>query len=444
MSNTSDRIALFVDLENFVGFCLELGLPLDLSAEIKKLSEHGRISIRRSFGDIYKMPMEGRRRQELRKMLQSSLVQHEDVPHYNKYKNTADIRLVIEALSIAYTYPDIDIFVVIAHDRDYMPLFSKLREIGKTIIGIGSSRDSVGELYRSSCDIFYYHDTLSLLHQQSLINEMTAPACFDMPIQNGSSIIVQGNLEEAVALLVEAINAVEMNGKKPVGSAVAIMMRNLKSDFDVTDYGLTSFKELCQVSSERGIISISRHGLDLLLSCNDRVLKEQSEQHAQLLNGIPSAEDEDSVLDYYRHWINSKLKINLPSSTERGHIYQHLDAVMSAEDYPVSGYNLKDLSSIVSARLVDSDIDQSTIFKVLYGLFRSRSFTCGLVENPFNPVILTMVAELEDLDDNFIGNMIAVFKREARYIPFNEAVWSVLFVGNDSKKDFIKDVFSHE
>ena len=74
MINTSDRIALFVDLENFVGFCLELGLPLDLSAEIKKLSEHGRISIRRSFGDIYKMPMEGRKRQELRKMLQSNLV----------------------------------------------------------------------------------------------------------------------------------------------------------------------------------------------------------------------------------------------------------------------------------------------------------------------------------------------------------------------------------
>lgn len=91
-------------------------------------------------------------------MLQANLIRHEDIPYYNGYKNTSDIRLAIEAMSIAYTHPDINIFAIIANDRDYMPVFSKLKEIGKTIIGIGSTKTTVGELYRSACDIFYYHE----------------------------------------------------------------------------------------------------------------------------------------------------------------------------------------------------------------------------------------------------------------------------------------------
>jgi hypothetical protein len=96
-----NRIALFIDLDNFVGFCLDDDLPLDIKKEIKKLTEHGEISIRRSFGDIMKLPISEARKKELREMLQANLIRHEDIPYYNGYKNTSDIRLAIEAISVA-------------------------------------------------------------------------------------------------------------------------------------------------------------------------------------------------------------------------------------------------------------------------------------------------------------------------------------------------------
>ena len=97
-----DRIGLFIDLENFVGYCLGLGLPIDLAPELSRLTELGKVTVRHSFGDIYKLPMPNERKAEVRKMLQNNLVQHEDIPYQNAFKNTADIRLVIDALSMAY------------------------------------------------------------------------------------------------------------------------------------------------------------------------------------------------------------------------------------------------------------------------------------------------------------------------------------------------------
>lgn len=94
-----DHIALFVDVENFFGYCNALGLPIDLSPELEKLTEIGKVTIRRSFGDIQKLPVPGEKKQEIRKMLQANLVLHEDIPYHNNFKNSADIRLVIEALS---------------------------------------------------------------------------------------------------------------------------------------------------------------------------------------------------------------------------------------------------------------------------------------------------------------------------------------------------------
>src|ERR1700741_4321054 len=127
MKERADRIALFVDLENFVGFCLGIGLPIDLGPELSRLTELGKVAVRRSFGDIYKLPIPSDKKADLRKMLQNNLIQHEDIPHFNAFKNTSDIRLVIDALSTAYTNEDIDMVAVVASDRDYLPLFAKLR-----------------------------------------------------------------------------------------------------------------------------------------------------------------------------------------------------------------------------------------------------------------------------------------------------------------------------
>ncbi len=130
----TEKIALFIDIENFIGFSNNLQLPIDLAPVIKKLTETGRVLFRRSFGDLSQsLYATGQinRLYHIRQMLQRNLVQHEDVPYDSKYKNSSDIRLVVEALSTAFSYPDITTFAIVSGDRDYIPLFSKLRELGK-------------------------------------------------------------------------------------------------------------------------------------------------------------------------------------------------------------------------------------------------------------------------------------------------------------------------
>jgi len=160
MNEQRRRIALYVDLENFVGNCLSQGLPLDLTPEIEKLKELGSLAIAKSFGDIYKLPVSDETKHNLRRMLQNNLVQHEDIPYQSQFKNSADIRLVIEALSAAYTNRNLDVIAVVASDRDYMPLFSKLHEVGIEVIGIGGSKENTPDLYIKACDEFWYHETL--------------------------------------------------------------------------------------------------------------------------------------------------------------------------------------------------------------------------------------------------------------------------------------------
>ena len=99
----TEHIALFIDLDNFVGFCLGLGLPIDLSPEIERLTEMGKITIRRSFGDIYKVPLSDAQKVDLRKMLQNNQIQHEDIPYQNNFKNSSDIRLAVETISTAFS-----------------------------------------------------------------------------------------------------------------------------------------------------------------------------------------------------------------------------------------------------------------------------------------------------------------------------------------------------
>ena len=156
----TEHIALFIDLDNFVGFCLGLGLPIDLTPEIERLTELGKIIIRRSFGDIYKLPLSTEQKAELRKMLQQNHILHEDIPYQTAFKNSSDIRLVVESISTAFSNDNIDMFAIVAKDRDYLPLFSKLREMGKEIIGIAGNRDSTPDLYVKACDYFYYHEAL--------------------------------------------------------------------------------------------------------------------------------------------------------------------------------------------------------------------------------------------------------------------------------------------
>lgn len=409
-----ERIALFIDLDNLVGFCLDDGLPIDIKGEIKKLEEHGRISIRRSFGDIVKLPMAFDKKQELRQMLQANLVQHEDIPHYNNYKNTADIRLAIDALSTAYTHPDINYFAVIANDRDFMPLFAKLKEIGKTVIGIGSTSDSVGELYKSACDIFYYHDELG--QQKPKIEKRSV-----------------SSEQDVINLLLETVEYLESEEKKPLGATIVPEMK-ARADLDFKNYSYGSFRGFCEMLEGRGIISTVPQGGDVIVSIVDQSGASDTGAVALRASGL---------LNDYMEFVKSvfKLRADLPDHEQRLEIYQKADELLAENP---DGVSLKELSKDVTAALGLENGEQTAVYKIIYTLYRSECFLAERTEDSYNPQILHSIVSHEDMEKNLIKRLIILFRKHNPEREFNAHKWSEMFVGNTSFSRLIKFVYNYE
>jgi uncharacterized LabA/DUF88 family protein len=430
-----NRIALFIDLDNFVGFCLDDDLPLDIKKEIKKLTEHGDISIRRSFGDIMKLPISEPRKRELREMLQANLIRHEDIPYYNGYKNTSDIRLAIEAMSIAYTHPDINIFAIIANDRDYMPVFSKLKEIGKTIIGIGSTKTTVGELYRSACDIFYYHEDFGK-------NEYAVKKT-DSSIADEESVLID--------LLIEKVRFNTENGLKTNQSTIAAAIKSSRA-VDFTGYkSFQGFGDLCRLVEKRGMLSITpRHigDLDPVLSCNSQenetaILSFQGQQQEAKQADAPAGEDMRRI---YNNFIKTKLslKTDFPQHEMREKIYQQLD-ILLAESEPYGGVGLKAASEQVTKALAFEPDDQSSVFKILYSLYRSGCFIVRRTEDNYNPILISnrVAMNYVYMDKKLMESLIKLFKWDSEDIKFDPTRWSEFFIGDTSYSQIAKFAYNY-
>ncbi len=451
-----DRIALFIDLENFVGFCLGLGLPIDLTPELNRLTELGKVTVRRSFGDIYKLPIPNEQKSELRKMLQRNLVQHEDIPYQNAFKNAADIRLVIDALTLAYTNEDIDMVAVVASDRDYLPLYAKLCEIGKEIIGIGGSRDNTPELFVKACDYFFYHEVLtgratSAMAVDVIQEEMAEPL---LPLltsspQSGAPVGTgerrsddaassPANREEVVQLLLDAMQALESKGSSiHHGSSVSQMMRRLKADFDLTAYGYNSFKQLCERAAAAGLIIIEHSGVTFNLRLNTAAQSQQGASSPHRDNGPPG----ETAQAQLQRWLEEKIRVRLPSREERENIYRHLSAVMEQVDKE-TGVSLLDLTDRVRHEITDLEPFQAVCYKVLYSLYRANCFFCSQGATVFNPVIHEMRVDAgdQDLCDNrFIENNLRVYARECRAV-IDPVAWSGVFFGTDEYAERIRDI----
>jgi hypothetical protein len=166
------RLAVFIDIENFAGYCADMGVPVDIAPVLEHLSQHhGRIQIKRSFGDVSSLPGPAFNPYRIRRMLQAHQIDHLDIPHRptSYSKNSADIRLVVEAVALIHERPEITHIVVVSNDRDFIPLFNHAREHGKLVIGCGPRRANVNEDYRNACDVFVFHEDLVSLPAPAVV-----------------------------------------------------------------------------------------------------------------------------------------------------------------------------------------------------------------------------------------------------------------------------------
>lgn len=418
----STNIALFVDMENLVISALEIGLPVDLSRIIARLLEYGRLSIRRGFGDL---DMACRKdwglRGDLRRQMQENLIQFEDIPYITRYKNTADMRLTVEALSTAYNYPDIDSMAIVAADRDYVPLIAKVRELGKTIIGVGPSPDTVNEIYINSCDIFLYYS--------SMFDSVPGPMV-QIPGQHDSGIV-----EDYLMLLKQAVAALILKGAKPVGAAIVPLIRQLRPDFDLRLANLNSFRQLVSIAEQNRIVEVQPHGGDILVNL---IEPSGAGNGTAVLRQQPAWTDLAKARTMYRQFFEDKLRCQLPSLATRNMIYDKAATILGEMADSSLNTDLNSLSEEINKRVGES-VDKAASFKVIYALFRANAFEYELGIQPYNPKIRAISKPKELWELLFIHNCLVVLQKERRNWPVLEGPLADVF---ETSEDTIKAAIS--
>src|SRR5436309_3679353 len=153
MPDSERSLAVFVDFEN-----LALGFQgrrdkFDISRVVERLVEKGKVVAKKAYADWNRFA-------HFTHALHEAAIELIEIPRRGQTgKNSADIRMCVDAMDLAYSKEHINTFVIISGDSDFSPLVSKLKELGKHVIGLGM-QESTSDLLRDNCDEFIYYEDL--------------------------------------------------------------------------------------------------------------------------------------------------------------------------------------------------------------------------------------------------------------------------------------------
>ncbi len=231
------KIALFIDFENIALGLRESGYKqFDIHLVLARLLEKGKVVVRRAYADW-------ERYGQYKRAFHEAAIELIDVP-LKAYsgKNSADIRMVVDALDLCYAKEFVTTFALCSGDSDFSPLVSKLRENDKYVIGIGV-KNSTSELLISNCDEFiFYEDLIRSLAEAS-------PSLAGLPEKK----------QECFALLVDAIKALMRDGKEVLwGSMIKQTMQRKKPEFNEEYYGYPTFTALLKDAETHHIVKLRK------------------------------------------------------------------------------------------------------------------------------------------------------------------------------------------
>ena len=232
--SSDQRIALFIDFENLV---TRTGIPaesFDLQPALDTLLEKGKVVFRRAYADWTRFAAATQR-------LHDKGVELVDVPPSTRAgKNGADVRLVIDALELAYLREHIDTFVIASGDSDFCPLAYKLRENDRTVIGM-AVKEATSPLFVKACDEFIYLRAGG----QKKHREPGSKEKKDEPRKE--KVIPEIAREAAAAILSRAAGPVN-----PSAIKAAIVRR--EPDFDEREHGFSSFNRMLEAMETEGLL----------------------------------------------------------------------------------------------------------------------------------------------------------------------------------------------
>lgn len=239
MATTSEelKLALFIDLENIALGAQEARFKsFEVGKILERLVEKGKIIVKKAYADW-------ERYKEYKRPFHEAGIELIDIPQkaYSG-KNSADIKMVVDAMDLCYSKEHINLFVIASGDSDFAPLVSKLKENDKTVIGIGV-RHSTSQLLSSNCDEFIFYDELVRLPRP------TPRRVAELPKDK----------RECFELVLDAVEALQREDKEVIwGSMVKQTIKRKQPSFSEAGCGYKSFSELLEDGARLGLFEISK------------------------------------------------------------------------------------------------------------------------------------------------------------------------------------------
>jgi uncharacterized LabA/DUF88 family protein len=235
------RIALFIDFENLVTRTGIAADSFDLQPALDTLLEKGKVVFRRAYADWTRFGKATERLHDLG-------VELVDVPPSTRAgKNGADVRLVIDALELAYLREHIDTFVIASGDSDFCPLAYKLREKDRTVIGM-AVRESTSQLFVKACDEFVYLRAPGQRRREPSKDKEKEEKEKEKPKEK---VVPEVAREAASAILARATAPVN-----PSAIKAAVVRR--QPDFDERDHGFSSFTRMLEQMEKEGLLRLEQ------------------------------------------------------------------------------------------------------------------------------------------------------------------------------------------
>ncbi len=259
MQPDARNLALFCDFENVaLGVRDARYAQFDINKVLERLLLKGSIVVKKAYCDW-------ERYKEFRSAMHYASFELIEVPHVSQSgKNSADIRMVVDALDLCYTKAHVDTFVIISGDSDFSPLVSKLRENNKTVIGVGV-KNSTSELLIANCDEFIYYDDLVRAQKSRQAPKKKTQVAATAATPAGTVAAAKASKQKSEAVkkqeafdlvleTVEALSSERGEDEKLWGSMVKQALKRRKPGFNESYYGFKSFNALLEEAQAQRLL----------------------------------------------------------------------------------------------------------------------------------------------------------------------------------------------
>ena len=255
LRNETHNMAVFCDFENVaLGVRESKDGEFDIARVLERLLLKGSIVVKKAYCDW-------ERYKSFKATMHQASFELIEIPHLRQSgKNSADIRMVVDALDLCYTKAHVDTFVIISGDSDFSPLVSKLRENAKTVIGVGV-KQSTSDLLMANCDEFIFYDDLVVDKAPGPATKKRSRRKSAVDTDKPASPPVDTKNDEAFDLVLRTVKALqaERGGEEKLwGSMIKQTLKRRQPGFSEAHYGFRSFNSLLEAAERRQWLKLER------------------------------------------------------------------------------------------------------------------------------------------------------------------------------------------